>query len=83
MATLDATGSIAGGTATLLGVVRRTIAAGVPLQEALTAATTVPAGVLGLTDEVGALRRGLRADVLLVDAELDLQRVMRAGTWLD
>lgn len=83
VATLDATGSIAGGTATLLDVVRRTIAAGVPLQEALTAATTVPAGVLGLTDEVGALRRGLRADVLLVDAELGLQRVMRAGTWLD
>lgn len=82
VATLDATGSIAGGTATLLDVVRRTTAAGVPFADALTAATTVPAGVLGLTDEVGSLRRGLRADVLLVDAELGLQRVMRAGTWL-
>ncbi|MFC8303134.1 N-acetylglucosamine-6-phosphate deacetylase [Specibacter sp. NPDC057265] len=83
VATLDATGSIAGGTATLLDVLRRTTAAGVPFSDALTAATTVPAGVLGLTDEVGSLRRGLRADVLLVDADLGLQRVMRAGQWLD
>lgn len=82
VATLDATGSIAGGTATLLQVLRRTTAAGVPFLDALASATAVPAGVLGLTDEVGHLRRGLRADVLIVDAELALQRVMRAGTWL-
>ncbi|ALV45899.1 N-acetylglucosamine-6-phosphate deacetylase [Arthrobacter alpinus] len=83
VATLDATGSIAGGTATLLDVVRRTTAAGVDFVDALTSATTVPAAVLGLTDEVGSLRRGLRADVLIVDSELALQRVMRAGHWLN
>lgn len=82
VATLDATGSIAGGTATLLDVVRRATAAGVPFIDALESATSVPAAVLGLTDEVGALRRGLRADVLIVDAQLQLQRVMRAGHWL-
>lgn len=82
VATLDATGSIAGGTATLLDVVRRTTAAGVKLTDALMSATAVPAGVLGLTDEVGSLRRGLRADVLIVDSDLELQRVMRAGVWL-
>ncbi|WP_269937037.1 N-acetylglucosamine-6-phosphate deacetylase [Arthrobacter sp. HY1533] len=82
VATLDATGSIAGGTATLLDVVRRATAAGVPFKDALASATAVPAGVLGITDEVGHLRRGLRADVLIVDAGLDLQRVMRAGKWL-
>lgn len=83
VATLDATGSIAGGTATLLDVVRRTTAAGVEFTDALESATAVPAAVLGLTDEVGALRRGLRADVLIVDADLALQRVMRAGQWLN
>ncbi|SED93992.1 N-acetylglucosamine 6-phosphate deacetylase [Arthrobacter alpinus] len=83
VATLDATGSIAGGTATLLDVVRRTTAAGVDFVDALTSATTVPAAVLGLTDEVGSLRRGLRADILIVDSELALQRVMRAGHWLN
>lgn len=82
VATLDATGSIAGGTATLLDVVRRTVAAGVALPDALLSATVVPAGVLGLTDEIGSLRRGLRADALIVDSNLALQRVMRAGEWL-
>ena len=83
VATLDATGSIAGGTATLLDVVRLTTAAGVDFTDALMSATVVPAAVLGLTDEVGSLRRGLRADVLIVDEKLALQRVMRAGQWLD
>jgi len=83
VATLDATGSIAGGTATLLDVVRRTVAAGIKLTDALHAATVVPAGVLGLTDEVGALRRGLRADALILDGNLELQHVLRAGAWLD
>ncbi len=82
VATLDATGSIAGGTATLLDVLRRTTAAGVDFSNALKSATEIPATVLGLTDEIGSLRRGLRADLLVVDAELNLQRVMRAGTWL-
>ncbi|WP_425862389.1 N-acetylglucosamine-6-phosphate deacetylase [Arthrobacter sp. TWP1-1] len=83
VATLDATGSIAGGTATLLDVVRLTTAAGVDFTDALMSATAVPAAVLGLTDEVGSLRRGLRADVLIVDDKLALQRVMRAGQWLN
>ncbi|WFR83011.1 amidohydrolase family protein [Arthrobacter sp. Y-9] len=82
VATLDATGSIAGGTATLLQVVQRTVAAGVPLADAVRSATAVPADVLGLDDEVGSLRRGLRADVVVLDADLRLQRVMRQGEWL-
>ncbi|MEO6531649.1 MAG: amidohydrolase family protein [Specibacter sp.] len=83
VATLDSTGSIAGGTATLLDVLRRTTGAGVKFTDALKSATVVPAAVLGLTDEVGSLRRGLRADLLIVDAGLALQRVMRAGQWLN
>ncbi|MDP5228382.1 MULTISPECIES: amidohydrolase family protein [Arthrobacter] len=82
VATLDATGSIAGGTATLLQVVQRTVAAGVSLEDAVRSATAVPADVLGLDDEVGSLRRGLRADVVVLDAGLQLARVMREGRWL-
>lgn len=82
VATLDTTGSIAGGTATLLQVVQRTVAAGVPLADAVRSATAVPADVLGLDDEVGSLRRGLRADVVVLDADLQLHRVMRQGEWL-
>lgn len=82
VATLDATGSIAGGTATLLDVVRRTVGAGVALADAVYSATAVPAGVLGLADEVGGLRRGLRADAVVVNGDLELSGVLRQGEWL-
>ncbi|HSU70117.1 MAG TPA: amidohydrolase family protein [Micrococcaceae bacterium] len=81
-ATLDASGSIAGGTATLLDVVRRTVDAGVPLQDAVLSATAVPADILGLDDEVGCLGRGLRADAVVVNKDLELAAVLRHGEWL-
>ena len=81
-ATLDASGSIAGGTATLLDVVRRTVDAGVPLQDAVLSATAVPADILGLDDEVGCLGRGLRADAVVVHKDLELAAVLRHGEWL-
>ena len=79
VATLDANGSIAGGTATLLEVVARTAAAGVPLADAVLSATAVPAAVLGRSDEFGSLRRGLRADIVATDPDLGLAAVIRAG----
>ncbi|MGW9414146.1 N-acetylglucosamine-6-phosphate deacetylase [Arthrobacter cupressi] len=82
VATLDATGSIAGGTATMLDVVRRTVAAGVGLADAVYSATAVPAAVLGLSDEVGGIRRGLRADLVIVDGGLEPAAVLRQGSWL-
>lgn len=81
-ATLDATGDIAGGTATLLDVVRRTVEAGVPLEAAVRAATAVPAAVLGRSDEFGSLRRGLCADLVVTDGDLRLVSVVRKGTLL-
>ena len=71
-------GAIAGGVAHLLDVVRSTAAAGVPLVDAVRAASTTPATVLGLADR-GALVAGLRADVVVVDEELRARRVLRAG----
>jgi N-acetylglucosamine-6-phosphate deacetylase len=82
VATLDATGSLAGGTATLLDVVRTTVTSGVALTEAVHSATAVPAAVLGLSDEVGGLRRGLRADILVTGPGLAAVKVMRQGEWL-
>ncbi|MCC3277616.1 amidohydrolase family protein [Arthrobacter sp. zg-Y40] len=76
-------GSIAGGTATLLQCLQRTVAAGVPLHDAVRAAAEVPADVLRLADEVGALRRGLRADALVLTPDLQLHAVLRLGSWLD
>ena len=75
-------GSIAGGVATLLEVVRWCVAeAGIPLRDAVTAASLTPAQTLGLTG-VGSLAAGQQADVLVVDDDLRLTRVMRRGSWL-
>jgi N-acetylglucosamine-6-phosphate deacetylase len=71
-------GSIAGGTAHLLDVVRRAVAAGVPLVDAVCSASWVPARALGLED-VGALASGRRADIVVTDADLHVRRVLRGG----
>ncbi len=82
IATLDSSGAIAGGTATLLEVVCRAASAGVPLEEAVLSATAVPAAVLGRADEFGSLRRGLRADFVATDGALNLVSVVRGGELL-
>ena len=75
-------GSIAGGVATLLEVVRWCVAvAGIPLLDAVTAASVTPAQTLGLTG-VGSLAAGQQADVVVVDDDLQLRRVLRRGSWL-
>ncbi len=71
-------GAIAGGTAHLLDVVRTTVAGGVDLVDAVYAAATGPAVVLG-DDTVGALETGRRADVLVTDNELRPVEVVRNG----
>ncbi|QXG76527.1 amidohydrolase family protein [Modestobacter sp. L9-4] len=83
LATDDGTpGAIAGGTARLVDVVARTVAAGVPLAAAVTAATATPAGLLGLSPRVGDLVAGARADVLVTDPDLEPVAVLRAGRWV-
>lgn len=82
VARVDSTGSIAGGTATLLDVVRCAVAAGVDLQDAVASATAVPASVLGLSALAGDLRAGMPADVVVLNRELDLEAVLRRGELL-
>jgi N-acetylglucosamine-6-phosphate deacetylase len=75
-------GAIAGSTATMAGVVRHALAAGLPVTEVAAAASTTPARVLGIDDRTGALRPGLAADLVVCDAEFRLHAVMRQGRWL-
>ena len=78
-ARLSSNGSLAGGTATMLGVLRSAVAGGVPLGDAIVSATSVPAEVLGLIDEAGRLHQGFAADLLLLDQDLTLLQVVRNG----
>jgi N-acetylglucosamine-6-phosphate deacetylase len=79
-ATLADGSSIAGGVATLLDVVRRSVReAGVDLVSAVRAATATPARVLGQGRAIGSLVTGMRADVLAVDPELRPVGLWRGG----
>ncbi|WP_456846653.1 N-acetylglucosamine-6-phosphate deacetylase [Cellulomonas sp. P5_C6] len=77
----DETGAIAGGVAHLLDVVRNVVAAGIPLEDAVLAAATTPADVLGRRD-LGALAAGRRADLVVTDDDLRPVRVLRGGAWI-
>lgn len=74
------TGAIAGSTLTMAGAVRHSVASGFTLEQAVDAATRAPATALGLSD-VGEIRPGARADLVLLDDELAVTSVMRSGAW--
>ncbi|HCC39048.1 MAG TPA: N-acetylglucosamine-6-phosphate deacetylase, partial [Arthrobacter bacterium] len=78
VARLRSNGTLAGGTATLLDVVRRTVDAGVAPATAVQSATAVPAAIIGQEQEIGSLRAGLRADVVVVDRNFRRVLVLRA-----
>lgn len=73
-------GAIAGSTLFLAEAVERCHAFGVQAEEALAAATSVPADYLGL--DAGRLVAGGAADLVLLDDRLALQRTLRHGVWM-
>ena len=74
--------SIAGSTLTMDAAFRFVVReAGLSLDQAARVASTTPARAFGLAD-IGALRPGLRADLVLLDAALEVDAVMRAGVWV-
>ena len=71
-------GVLAGSVLTMLQAVRNLHALDVPLVEAIAAATSVPARVLR-RDDIGVLRPGAGADVVVLDDRLELRNVLVAG----
>lgn len=71
-------GTIAGSTRPLLDGVRRLHALGVPLADAVSAATSVPARVARRLD-LGSLRPGGPADVVVLDDALEVRTVLVGG----
>jgi N-acetylglucosamine-6-phosphate deacetylase len=79
VATVAGRGTIAGSTLTLDRAVRYAVReVGLTLEEALAAASTVPAGLLG-RDDLGRLAPGCRADVVGLDEDLRVRAVWRRG----
>lgn len=74
---------LAGSTLTMDAAVRRAVrVVGLPIELAAAAASTTPARLLGLQDQCGAIAEGLAADLVLLDEELRVRRVMVAGVWV-
>jgi N-acetylglucosamine-6-phosphate deacetylase len=71
-------GTLAGTTLTMVDAVRNLHALGVPFEDAIAAATTVPAAFLGRSD-VGVLEPGGPADVVVLDDRLEIVSVFCAG----
>lgn len=81
VARLAGGGSIAGSTLTMDAAVRYCVLeAGIDLVVAIEAATATPARILGLAD-VGTLESGRLADLVVLDDDLHVLRVMRRGVW--
>ena len=75
LATLE-DGTIAGSATNLFDGMRNAVSFGIPLEDAITAATMVPAKSIGIFDDVGSLTPGKRGDVILVDKDLNLVKVI-------
>jgi N-acetylglucosamine-6-phosphate deacetylase len=73
-----ATGALAGSTLTLIEAVRNLHSLGVPFEDAVGAATEVPARVLRLPAS-GRIGVGLPADVVVLTEELEIERVLVEG----
>jgi N-acetylglucosamine-6-phosphate deacetylase len=82
VARLTEGGSIAGSTLTMAGAFRRAVHSGLSIVDACRMASTTPAAAIGAGTEVGAIRTGLRADLVELSESLDVVRVMRAGVWV-
>ena len=71
-------GTLAGSAVAMDTAVRICVGAGVDLAAALTAASTNPAGLLGLSDR-GCIAVGRRADVVALTTQLEVEQVWVAG----
>lgn len=75
LATLE-DGTIAGSATNLFDCMRKAIEFGITPEEAIKAASVTPAKSIGIYPEVGSLRAGARADVLILDEEFNLEKIV-------
>ena len=78
LATL-ANGTIAGSVTDLMACMKTAVSFGVPLADAVRSAAVSPAQAIGIFDRVGSLDSGKRANVVVLDRELDVKAVFFKG----
>lgn len=79
-ATLVSDGALAGSATNLMDCMRIAVKKmGIPLETAVACATMNPAKSLGEYDQYGSITAGKKADVVLLDKELNLKMVIKDG----
>ena len=74
LATLE-DGTIAGSVTNLHQEVKNLVSYGVPFEQAVKAATLIPAKAIGLEGEIGSIEPGKRADLVVLDKDLEIVAV--------
>ncbi|NJQ00275.1 N-acetylglucosamine-6-phosphate deacetylase [Streptomyces zingiberis] len=82
-ATVDGSGALAASTLTMEAAVRNFVRdCRMSVPAAVAAASERPAQLLGQSGRIGAIRGGAVADLIVLDENLRLTRVMHHGTWI-
>ena len=82
LATLES-GTIAGSATNLYDCMKTSVQKmEIPLEDAIKCATYNPARSIGILDKAGSIEDGKKADLLLVDHDLNLKAVLLRGKWL-
>jgi N-acetylglucosamine-6-phosphate deacetylase len=75
--------TIAGSTLTMDAALRRAVQeVGVPMEDAVAAASTTPASAIGIGGRTGSIEPGKAADLVVLDDDLEVVAVMAAGRWV-
>jgi N-acetylglucosamine-6-phosphate deacetylase len=82
-ARLTSSDRLAGSTLTMDEAFKRAVVdIGLTIEQAVTASSSNPARLLGLTGSCGSIAVGLDADLAILDEKYVLQRVMSRGEWI-
>lgn len=76
--------AIAGSTLTMDVAVQRAVqVVGIPVLDAVAAASLTPARLLGVADRFGAIADGRAADLVFTDDDFAVRAVLAGGAWVD
>lgn len=79
-ATLTVNGAIAGSATNLFDCMRYVVLqAGLPLESVVSCVTENPAKAAGIWETHGSIEHGKRADLILVDKDLNIRHIIRHG----
>lgn len=72
-------GTLAGSTTNLMACMKTAVSMGIPLESAVKCASVNPAKQIGIYDEYGSLTPGKYADIVLLNHELNINKVILKG----